>query len=81
MIINHTECGMTTFHDNDLIEKPEDTTGTVPIAPAPFYAFYDIDENTRLQIQKVKSHPWIPKDAPVGGFVYDVHTGKMPEVG
>lgn len=80
MIINHTECGMTTFHDSDLIDKLEDKTGSAPIAPARFYAFSDVEENTRLQIHKVKSHPWIAKGTPVRGFVYDVHTGKMREV-
>ncbi len=39
-----------------------------------------LEENTRLQIQKVKSHPWISKDIPVRGFIYDVHTGEMHEV-
>jgi carbonic anhydrase len=80
MIINHTECGMTTFHDNDLVEKLEGNTGLVPIAPARFYAFSDVEANTRLQIQKVKTHQWIPRNIPVRGFIYDVHTGKMREV-
>jgi carbonic anhydrase len=34
----------------------------------------------RLQIQRVRSHPWIPKHIPVRGFVYDVKTGKLKEV-
>ena len=80
MIINHTECGMTTFHDDDLIEKLEGGSGMAPIAPTRFYAFSDVEANTRRQIQKVKSHPWIPRNIPVRGLVYDVHTGKIREV-
>jgi carbonic anhydrase len=28
----------------------------------------------------VTSHPWIPKQIPVRGFVYDVKTGRLQEV-
>ena len=31
-------------------------------------------------IQKVKSHPWVPKQISVRGFVYDVKTGRLKEV-
>ncbi len=60
--------------------KLQKLTGTAAVAPARFYSFTDLKENTREQIQKVKSHPWIPKDIPVRGFVYDVNTGRMQEV-
>ncbi len=80
MIINHTDCGMLTFKDEELDAKLQKLTGTAVVAPARFYSFTDLEENTREQIQKVKSHPWIPKDIPVRGFVYDVKTGRMQEV-
>jgi len=37
-------------------------------------------ENVREQIQRIRSHPWIPKEIPVRGFVYDVQTGRLGEV-
>ncbi len=80
MIINHTDCGMLTFKDEDLCVKLQDQTGTATVAPVHFHAFGDLEENVRRQIQKVKSHPWIPKDIPVRGFIYDVKTGGLPEV-
>jgi carbonic anhydrase len=82
MIINHTDCGMTTFKDEELDAKLQKLTGTAAVEPARFYSFTDTDleENTREQVQKVKSHPWIPKDIPIRGFVFDVHTGKLREV-
>ncbi len=51
-----------------------------PIAPARFYSFTDAEENTREQIQKARSHPWISQEVPIRGFVYDVHTGRLSEV-
>jgi len=80
MIINHTDCGMMTFTDSGLAQKLEQITGQAPVAPARFYSFSDLEENTREQVQKVKTHPWIAKDIPVRGFVYDVFTGKLREV-
>lgn len=81
MIINHTDCGMQTFRDQELETRLQKTTGASPVAPARFYSFSDLEGNTCEQIQKVKTHPWIPKDIPVRGFVYDVKTGKLKEVG
>jgi carbonic anhydrase len=36
--------------------------------------------NTREQIKKVRSHPWIAKDVPVRGVIFDVETGRLREV-
>jgi carbonic anhydrase len=80
MIINHTDCGMLTFKDEDLRRKLQDISGTSALAPAYFYSFTDLEENVREQVQKVKSHPWVPTDMPVRGFIYDVKTGKLSEV-
>lgn len=80
IIINHTDCGMLTFKDEELRGKLEKKTGTAAVVPVHFHAFSDLEENVRRQIQKVRSHPWIPKDIPVRGFIYDVKTGRLNEV-
>jgi len=80
MIINHTGCGMTTFTDSDFDARLRAETGAGAIAPARFYSFTDAEENTREQIQKARSHPWISPDVPVRGFVYDLATGRLSEV-
>jgi carbonic anhydrase len=80
MIINHTDCGMLRFADRELEDRLRKETGLAPIAPARFYSFTDAEENTKEQIEKARSHPWISKDVPVRGFVYDVHTGRLSEV-
>src|ERR1700684_775321 len=80
MIINHTDCGMLRFADSELEERLRKETGKAPIAPAKFYSFTDAEANTKEQIQKARSHPWISPDVPVRGFVYDVSTGRLSEV-
>jgi carbonic anhydrase len=80
MIINHTDCGMLWFTDSQMEERLRKDTGQAPIAPARFYSFTDAEENTREQIQKARSHPWISQEVPVRGFVFDVRTGRLSEV-
>ena len=80
LIINHTDCGMLTFKDEDLVNRLEKQTGTAVVAPAHFHAFGDLDSNVRRQIERVRSHPWVPGQIPVRGFIYDVKTGRLREV-
>jgi carbonic anhydrase len=80
MIVNHTDCGMLRFTDGELESRLRRETGLAPIAPARFYSFTDAEANTREQIEKARSHPWISPDVPVRGFVYDVSTGRLSEV-
>jgi len=80
MIINHNDCGMLRFSDSDLEQRLRDETGSSPIAPAKFYSFTDTEQNTRDQMQKARSHPWISADVPVRGFVYDLGSGLLSEV-
>jgi carbonic anhydrase len=80
IIINHTDCGMLTFKDEELVAKLEKETGTATVAPVHFHAFGNMEENVRRQVQRVKSHPWIPKQITVRGFIYDVKSGRLNEV-
>jgi carbonic anhydrase len=56
------------------------STGDASPAPMRFFSYKDPEENTREQIKKVRSHPWIAKDVPVRGFIFDVDTGRLREV-
>jgi len=80
MIINHTDCGLMQTTEDDLRNQIQNRTGTAAVAPAFFYAFQNIDENVRHQLQKLRAHPWIPRTITVRGFVYDVATGQLREI-
>ena len=80
IIINHTDCGMLTFKDDELRHKLEAKTGKNAATPTHFHAFDDVEENVRQQIARVNEHPWIPAHIPVRVFVYDVKTGHLHEV-
>ncbi len=80
MLLNHTGCGFTTFTDDELNAKLTALTGDASPAPMRLFSFKDPEQNTRQQIEMVRSHPWIAKDVPVRGFIFDVETGLIREV-
>ena len=45
-----------------------------------FHAFGDLEENVRTQVERIRTNPFIPKNIPVTGFVYDVKSGKLNRV-
>ena len=80
LLLNHTGCGFTTFTDEEVNVKLAASTGDSSPAPMRFFSFKDPDQNTLEQINTVRSHPWIAKDVPVRGFIFDVETGLLREV-
>ena len=80
LLLNHTGCGFTTFTDDELNAKLSASTGDASPAPMRFFSYKDPEQNTRDQIKKVRSHPWIAKEVAVRGVIFDVDTGKLREV-
>ena len=80
MIINHTDCGLMHTSEQDLRTRIQNRAGTAAIAPAFFYAFQNIEENVRDQLEMLRSHPWVPRQVAVRGFVYDVASGLLREI-
>ena len=80
MVINHTDCGLTHTTEQELRTRIQNRAGTAAISPSFFYAFQNIEENVRNQLQKLHSHPWVPQTVTVRGFVYDVTSGLLREV-
>jgi carbonic anhydrase len=79
ILIHHTDCGMLTFHDDDVKRQIEKETGIRPAFA--LEAFSDLDEDVRQSIARIKASPFIPHKDRIRGFVYDVRTGRLNEVG
>jgi carbonic anhydrase len=78
IVINHTDCGMLTFKDNELAERLAKKYGRAEEASRiQFYSFSNLEQNVREQVRKIKENPLIPKDVRVSGFIYDVDTGRL----
>ena len=80
MVINHTDCGLMHANEQDLRTRIQNRAGTAAVSPAFFYAFQNIEENVRNQLQKLRSHPWVPQSVAIRGFVYDVTSGLLWEI-
>ena len=78
ILIHHTDCGMLTFHDEDVKAQIEADTGIRP--PFALEAFGDLDADVRQSIARIKTSPFIPVKDSVRGFVYEVETGALREV-
>jgi carbonic anhydrase len=79
VLIHHTECGMLTFTDDEFKAAIQEDTGIRP--PWAAEAFGDLDADVRQSIARIKASPFVPHRDAVRGFVFDVASGKLSEVG
>jgi carbonic anhydrase len=79
ILIHHTDCGMLTFSDDEFRRSVQQDTGVKP--PWAAEAFADLDEDVRQSIARIEASPFIPRKDSVRGFVYDVRSGSLREVG
>jgi carbonic anhydrase len=57
IVINHTDCGMVTFTDDQLLDKLEHQTGVSAVTPAHFHSFKDVEQNVRRQVAPSRTTP------------------------
>ncbi len=78
LVVPHTRCAMASATEAELQQRVGASAG----ADASWQSFGVVaDQQTALRedVAKVRSHPLIPTDVPVGGFVYDVDTGLLEQ--
>ena len=78
-IIEHTDCGMLTFQDEQLRQQLKNETGQ-ETSHLHFHAFVDLEENLRAQLRRIRENPFLPRDVELHGFIYDVRTGRLRAV-
>lgn len=79
VVINHTDCGMLTFRDEELQARLKEETGA-DAGGIRFYAFKDLEENVRAQVDKIKSSPFLNGVTSVHGLIYQVEDGLLRTV-
>jgi len=79
VVIHHTQCGMDGFDDEAFRTELEAESGERP--PWQVIGFTDLYEDTRRSVRTVRDCPWLPHRDDVRGFVFDVATAKITEVG
>ena len=78
VLIHHTDCGMLTFTDEDLLGAIEEDTGVRPAWACE--TFTDLEADVRKQIARIIDSPFVPDTSSLRGFVFDVATGRLTEV-
>ncbi|MDE0678904.1 MAG: carbonic anhydrase [Gammaproteobacteria bacterium] len=78
ILVQHTDCGMLTFRDDDVKDRIEADTGLRPSFA--LESFPHLEENVRQSIRRIQACPFIPVKDKIRGFVYNVRTGLLEEV-
>jgi len=78
ILIHHTDCGMLTFHDDDVKKKIESEVGIKPAFA--LEAFDNLEDDVKQSIARIEASPFIPNKSSVRGFVYDAKSGRLNEV-
>jgi thiosulfate/3-mercaptopyruvate sulfurtransferase len=78
-VINHTDCDMLTFRDEELQQRLKEETDK-DAGDIKFGAFSDVEQNLLNQINRIRESPFLPASIDLHGFIYDVQTGKLSEV-
>lgn len=78
-LIEHTDCGMLTFTEEDVQAKLKKKFGA-DASGIKLYPFKDLKANVRAQVKKIRDCPFIPNDIPIYGFIYHVENGSLEDV-
>ncbi len=77
MLVHHTECGMTTFTDPELLDALGHEVGSRP--PWSPGAFSEPEGDVRTSLRRIRTCSWLVSTQ-ARGFVFDVVTGRLAEV-
>ncbi|SEF29408.1 carbonic anhydrase [Amycolatopsis pretoriensis] len=78
LVVQHTECGLSTVTEDDFKDELEEATGLRPTWAVE--AFRNVENSVRTSVERVRRSAYLPHTDNVRGFVYDVKTGKLSEV-
>jgi carbonic anhydrase len=79
LVIPHTRCAMASSTESELHDKVSASAG-LDASWQPFHVVEDQVASLEDDVQKICSHPLIPDNVRVGGFLYDVDTGLLDQL-
>jgi carbonic anhydrase len=78
LIVPHTRCAVATNSEEELRRRVSESAGV----DASWQPFHVVDDQVRAlaeDVAKVTSHPLVPDTVKVGGFIYDVDSGRLEQ--
>jgi carbonic anhydrase len=79
VLVHHTDCGLQLVTEDQLKAELEAELGIKPLWAVE--SFSDPYADTRQSMERLRQTPFVPYKDHVRGFVYDVDTGRLDEVG
>ncbi|MCD4527316.1 carbonic anhydrase [Nocardioides sp. cx-173] len=76
LVVPHTRCAMASHTEEEIRERVSASSGQ-DASWQSFGVITDQLQALREDIAKIRTHPLIPAETVVGGFVYDVDTGLL----
>jgi carbonic anhydrase len=76
LVVPHTRCAMASASEAELRERVTSASGR-DASWETFGAVEDQKAALRDDVARVRAHPLIPESVEVGGFLYDVDTGRL----
>ena len=84
-IIQHTDCGMQNFTNDEIRTRFDEAMSTGDDIACSSEAYYidfmpistSMDENLSRDIRRLRHHPLVPSGITIHGYLYDVHTGRL----
>jgi len=79
VLVHHTSCGLQTVTEDGVKADLQADLGVKP--PWSIESFDDPDVDVAQSMKRVENSPFLPHKDHIRGFVYDVSTGRLNEVG
>ncbi len=76
LVVPHTRCAVASSSEADLRAAVEASAG-VDASWQPIHVIDDQDAALAEDVATIRSHPLVPDTVLVGGFLYDVDTGRL----
>ena len=76
LVVPHTRCAMASATEQELRDRVGESAGV----DASWQSFHVVEDQVVAlldDVQRIRSHPLIPDTVPIGGFLYDVDTGRL----
>ncbi|GAA2887232.1 beta-class carbonic anhydrase [Nonomuraea rubra] len=75
LVMPHTDCGMAKVTDADVHAMASERG--IDTRSLEFHTVPDQNEALKHDLTRIRTFPFLPSGMPVGGAIYDVHTGRL----
>lgn len=78
MVVAHTQCKMASADTDEVNSVIAEKSG-IDTRSLDFHLISDQAATLAHDVQRIRSWPYLPTATPVGGFIYDVDTGRVTQ--